>query len=73
MNSTTTILIALTLALLLVAAFYGLSDSVLDTGGEAIDNFSETESDDDDNIQFSSAEPHFKQRTEDIDIRSVVV
>ncbi len=73
MNSTTTILIALTLALLLVAAFYGMSDSVLDTGGDAINNFSDTADDDDGNIQFGSVDPYFNQRTEDIDVRRVVV
>lgn len=73
MNSTTTILIALTLAILLVAAFYGLSEAVIDTSGEAIDNFSDVTEDDEGNVQFSSAEPYVDQETKDVDTRRVIV
>lgn len=73
MNATTAILIALTLAILLVAAFYGMADSVIDTGGEAIDNFSDTTEDDEGNTQFSSAEPDLQQKTENIGIQRGIV
>lgn len=73
MNSTTVLLIALTLALLLIAAFYGLSDTVIDSGGEAIDNLSDPTRDEDDNVQFSSEEPDSRQNNEYFDVRQVVI
>jgi len=73
LNSTTAILIALTLAILLVVAFYGLSDAVIDTGGDAIDNLSDANQDEDGNTQFSSVEPHFYQKTTSVDVRRTVV
>jgi len=74
LNSTTVILIALTLALLLVAAFYGLSEAVIDTGSDALDNLSDTVEDDDGNIQFTSTEhsPHYQQ-IEETERRRMVV
>lgn len=73
MNSTTTILIALTLAILLVAAFYGLSDSVIDRGGDAVENLSDAKEDGEGDTQFSSAEPYLDQKIEDIDTRGTIV
>lgn len=59
--------------MLLVAAFYGLSDAVIDTGGSAIDNLSDTKENDDGDIQFSSAEPRYNQKNKGVDMQKVVV
>lgn len=73
MNSTTVIVIALTLAILLVAAFYGMSDAVINRGGDAIDNLSDPEEDEDGNTKFASNEPQFYQRVENVDVRRVII
>lgn len=62
MNTETTILIAIALALLIVGIIFGAAQGGLQIGSDGVDNISDnTEPDDNGDYSFSSVSPEFEK------------